>query len=738
MKRLFLFLIPGFVFAQGIVITPKAPVVAQEGSLTITADRPVVFNLSGTGWISNTTGTSTTYNAPATLQPVHTLNGCMVTPSDSVFNTRIDALPLASNSAAWAQAATSNPVSINYQWGTNDVDNTAPLTTQKFYYTYLLNGAQFPIPALPDKKREAGAYPTDGMNDHHMFVLNHESCQFYETYQEGNPNAMCPTCTSESGWTYNSTSYTQPAAADGGGATDAAGLPLGPLTLHLSEIKAGQVLHALRFTACVGCISHGVMWPATSSTGANPSSAPMGARFRLKSSFDISKYPPAAQVVLTALKHYGMFLADIGTTGQISASSDVTEDVEVLRELATIGGGRISPTNFEVVDESSLLLNANSSAVNPHNPYVRPSNQAVLTITDAANASNTMTVPIALQPITVGTTDPTMVVQAGTPAFKVPAWVNGTSNTALRWTASAGYVDANGYYTAPASVAGQTAATLAATSVADSTASTSIALTLIPSGTIRIDSGSLVPTTDPEGNTWLPEVGLETGNFNDVNDTYPIGAWGNIADPVQTESNIYTWGDDITYKMHLPNGNYNVTMMFGMGDCAGTYYTGVRDNGLVIGPLNIEAQGKLAYAAWDYVKATANTCRLPTRLVLPAQVTDNTLKLAVRSMGGNNALSTPSLNSLQVAPFAGLPYLLINTQQNIVQPGSSLQLGVTRFFVNPSTPITWRIEAGGGTVTQTGLYTAPAYSATTQFVRIRVRAGSAQGSFTMMIPASKP
>ena len=116
--------------------------------------------------------------------------------------------------------------------------------------------------------------------------------------------------------------------------------------------------------------------------------------------FQLSAWAP---VVLTALKQYGMFLSDIGTEGTITASSDVTEDPEVTSELATIGNSRISYTNLEVVDESSLMLSRDSSAVNPNNPYQKPANYALLTVVDAGNPANQVQVPIAIQPVTVGT-----------------------------------------------------------------------------------------------------------------------------------------------------------------------------------------------------------------------------------------------------------------------------------------------------------------------------------------------
>src|SRR6185437_10965232 len=80
--------------------------------------------------------------------------------------------------------------------------------------------------------------------------------------------------------------------------------------------------HALRFTlaqsraAMVPPASH---WAANSS---DPSAPPMGMRVRLKSSFDISGFPPSVQVILAAMKKYGMIMADNGSSMYISGAPD--------------------------------------------------------------------------------------------------------------------------------------------------------------------------------------------------------------------------------------------------------------------------------------------------------------------------------------------------------------------------------------------------------------------------------
>src|SRR5947209_2208059 len=100
MKILLFCLLPTAVLAQSIRVTPSNPAVNVGSTVTITTDRPVRFSLQGAGGITAGYGTRTTYVAPPTITPQHVLDGCTVLPGDSVFNTRIDTLPVHPNSSA--------------------------------------------------------------------------------------------------------------------------------------------------------------------------------------------------------------------------------------------------------------------------------------------------------------------------------------------------------------------------------------------------------------------------------------------------------------------------------------------------------------------------------------------------------------------------------------------------------------------------------------------------------------
>jgi hypothetical protein len=84
----------------------------------------------------------------------------------------------------------------------------------------------------------------------------------------------------------------------------------------------------------------------------------MGQRFRLRAEFDVSRFPPQVQVILQALKRYGMILADNGSSWFISGAPDERWDNDVLHELHQVHG-----SDFEAVDVSSLMVDPDSGQV---------------------------------------------------------------------------------------------------------------------------------------------------------------------------------------------------------------------------------------------------------------------------------------------------------------------------------------------------------------------------------------
>ncbi len=737
----------------GLVITPSATYAGESGTITFTANRPVNWSLAtgSSGTLTSSSSTSATYSAPASIPAQNVVGSCQATPNDSVYNTRIDSLPVEARSSTWTSNMGAGSLSFLTSWGTNIADSTTPVKNLSFYYTTAYNGP-FVFPQWPALKRENGTFGTRlNSTDHHIMTVRKDNCQFYETYNDYFTPATCRDgvtqgCNAQSGLTYAWSSYALPTQ----GSTDAAGLPLAPLTLHLDEIKAGAIHHALRFTISGGFIQALPYWPANSGNGCGgcSSNPPYGSRFRLKASFDISKFSPIAQVVLTALKQYGMFLADAGVGPSLTVSTDVTEDPVTMGALGQIGNAGISMTSFEAVDESSFIVSNSSARVNPANPYQTPSSFALLTATDQTNATYQVSYPIALRSVIVGLPSPTLTIMAGMSGYQLTSWVTGATNQTTTWSvvSGPGSVTAAGLFTPPASVSSPTQAVLQATSAADPSSSAKLYVTILPAGSspagsIRIDSGNPYPTTDSNGNVWFGDQAFETGAYAQAQSDYPN--WTSLngnAERYVYQSSGHTYGNDIVYSLVVPNGNYKVRVMLGQP------YNGCNTNCGTFNPtwhapLLFEANGQIALHNFDFGLPISYAYATPLDVFIPAQVTNNSLTIALRINLPDIPVAfspSPSINGLEIIPDNTPPYLVIDTQQKTqVTAGSTLQLYSVGWYMGNA--VTWSIS-GPGSISQSGLYTAPATAlASAQTVTITASSTvtpGVQATATLTIPAS--
>jgi hypothetical protein len=209
----------------------------------------------------------------------------------------------------------------------------------------------FPIP--PDAPIEGGPNST---GDRHVLVLEQNTCILYELYHAW-PNG-------NGSWTVDSSAVfdlrSHALRPDGWTSADAAGLPILPGLVRREEVEAGVINHAIRFT--VPQTRRAYVWPARhfASNSNDPTLPPMGQRFRLRADFDISPFSRDNQIILTALKTYGMILADNGSAWYISGAPHERWDDDDLQEL-----GQVRGADFEAVDQSGLMLNANSGQVRP-------------------------------------------------------------------------------------------------------------------------------------------------------------------------------------------------------------------------------------------------------------------------------------------------------------------------------------------------------------------------------------
>ena len=215
----------------------------------------------------------------------------------------------------------------------NVVTSSTPKYTVSFDYADESDPGPYPIPASP--KIEKGS-------DRHMLMLDTSACRLYELYDVSKSGA---TWHAGSGAIWNLRSNALRPA--GWTSADAAGLPILPGLVLYSQVQSGVINHAIRFTAPNTC---GYIYPARHQTAAPCANLPpMGLRVRLKASVDISGFGPQARVVLTALKRYGMILADNGSPWYITGEPSTHWNDDQLHLLQTLTGA-----DFEVVNTSSL------------------------------------------------------------------------------------------------------------------------------------------------------------------------------------------------------------------------------------------------------------------------------------------------------------------------------------------------------------------------------------------------
>jgi hypothetical protein len=269
--------------------------------------------------------------------------GCPIFPSTNVWNKRVDSLPVRSDSAALIATMRSTSDYLHPDFGSysgygipyNVVGSGTPRKSVRFTWPGESDEGPYPIPA--DFKREGGS-------DRHILMVDRDACKLYELF---NARKLSDGWHAGSGAIWNLRS--NKLRPLGWTSADAAGLPILPGLVRYHEVKAGEIRHALRFTADLtrSAYIYPARHEASDYTGAQY--PPMGVRLRLKASYDISSFGPQSRVLLRALKRYGMILADNGSSFYVTGAPNPNWDDDDLHDLHQIDGSA-----FEVVDTSDL------------------------------------------------------------------------------------------------------------------------------------------------------------------------------------------------------------------------------------------------------------------------------------------------------------------------------------------------------------------------------------------------
>jgi len=284
---------------------------------------------------------------------------CRVFPADNWWHADVSHLPVHARSGAWL-AHMSTGVDLhpdfgpsfgdgpNYGIPVTVVDGSHPRVRVRFDYASESDRVRYPLGA--DTRIEGGRN-SDG--DRHAIIVNKSSCRLFETWLTRKRDGVWH-AGSGATWSLGSNAL----RPDGWTSADAAGLPILPGLLRWNEVKAGFVEHAIRFTTDRTARAH--LWPARHDAGSGgiASYPPMGARFRLRASWQPTGLGPAARVVVRAMKTYGLVLADNGSPWFFQGEQNGQWPSLLIEDLK-----KIPASAFVAVDTSSLRIDKDSAAV---------------------------------------------------------------------------------------------------------------------------------------------------------------------------------------------------------------------------------------------------------------------------------------------------------------------------------------------------------------------------------------
>lgn len=283
---------------------------------------------------------------------------CQTFPADNYWRADIRDLPVHARSDQWL-AHMSSGSTLHPDFGPNasGTDYGIPITVVlhdhrrvQVHFAYADESDHVRYPLGTDTKIEGGR-SSDG--DRHAVVVDRGSCRLYETWATRQRNGRWY-AGSGATWSLRSNDL-RPA---GWTSADAAGLPILPGLLRWSEVRDRSVNHAIRFTTNITRRAH--VWPARHDAGSQDGAAypPMGARFRLKRGFSTAGYGAATRAVISAMKRYGLVLADNGSPWFFQGERNPHWPDRLIAELKTIPASA-----FVAVDTSRMRVSADSARV---------------------------------------------------------------------------------------------------------------------------------------------------------------------------------------------------------------------------------------------------------------------------------------------------------------------------------------------------------------------------------------
>jgi hypothetical protein len=320
----------GTITATGLYTAP-----ATTGTFHVRASTAAAPSVQGTGTVTVTTA------PPPPTTTVPTVGGCPVFTADDAWNTDVTAK---AKDATWTSRVQALVGAVNIhpdfggggQWGipVNVVPQIQPLLPISFDYADESDPGPYPFPGASTVKIEGNDPTCAAGTDCHIIAVQQGVCRVYEAW-------ACST--SGSGWRCGSgarfdlTRKSQGQRPAGWTSSDAAGLSiLGGLIRYDEVATLKEIRHAIRFT--LRCTRAEYVYPAShyavpGGCAGNTNAPPMGLRMRLAASYDVSRFSANAQVILKAMKKYGLVLADNGGNFFFQAEADPRWSEAMISEL---------------------------------------------------------------------------------------------------------------------------------------------------------------------------------------------------------------------------------------------------------------------------------------------------------------------------------------------------------------------------------------------------------------------
>ena len=285
------------------------------------------------------------------------LHGKQVFPPDAPWNQDISQAAIDPNSDKLIASIGAN-TGLHADFGTtcNGAPNGVPYVVVSAnqpkvpitFYENVRESDPGPFPIPPGTQVQSG---NKASGDRHLIIIDGDNWILYEMFgayplEDGKGWR----CGSAAVFDLNKASTRRPR---GWTSADAAGLPIFAGLVRYDEVfEQKQITHALRFT--IEATRRAYVAPAghCASTKNGTDLPPMGMRVRLKANFNISGYPPEVQTILTALKRYGMIVADNGANWFISGAPDPRWSDQNLHTF-----GQIKGLNFEVIKMDKIITN---------------------------------------------------------------------------------------------------------------------------------------------------------------------------------------------------------------------------------------------------------------------------------------------------------------------------------------------------------------------------------------------